>query len=211
MENSLKIPDKCPLCGTKMKKPDYICSSCNKYLNEDAVIKDKGSKARCPDCKLIAKQTTDDVLKEKYKCRECGLSLVEMLNLTKERPAYVDLSAREKLSTLEEKLGSLSEEIDRILAQTKEEEKDKFTCPECKTKIEIDTKICPGCGIDIIELDELPEVIAAKGDFDKFECTECGNLVNLRDDKCPRCGTVYVDTDQELIFCPKCNNILDHD
>jgi hypothetical protein len=210
MESKIKVPKGCPLCGTKLKKPAYICRNCNMYLSDKKVTKAKGKKARCPDCKMVVKKATDEVLRKEFKCRECGLSLVEMLNLTSDKPAYVESKAKEKLSALENKLETLSDEIDKILAEAKEEAKKRFACPKCKTEIDIETQVCPGCGIDIIELDELPEEISVDRDTDKMECGRCGSFIKMSDDNCPDCG-IPLNEEEELVLCPNCDGFLTKD
>lgn len=202
-----KLPEECPLCGTKLRLPSFKCKSCNTYLPEDAVVTDSSGKSRCPECKLLVKNLSEEEIKKEYKCRECGFNIGEMENLEKETSTYI-LGPKEKLTALEKKLETLSVEIDKILEETKSDEIDLFTCPECKTRIEFDSKTCPGCGIDIIELEELPEVISPDGDSDKLECSQCGALLDSDAEKCNNCGITFVESEAELFVCPKCNGLL---
>ncbi len=72
----------CPLCGTRLKIPSFKCADCNKFIMKNKAVISKDQNARCNECNSVLIDANIDEIRKNYKCRECGLSIHEMENLS---------------------------------------------------------------------------------------------------------------------------------
>jgi uncharacterized OB-fold protein len=158
--------EKCPLCGTKFKLPSYKCKNCDRYYTEDRVIKDKSGKARCPSCKMRVSGLSAEDVKKHLKCRECGFRFKEVKGLKEFLKDVPTLPQKEELQILESELETLSDEIGKILGDEEEQKVEEisegFKCPKCGREVAEEEEICSGCGLDFLELEEIPDNVKAE-------------------------------------------------
>ncbi|ODS37678.1 MAG: hypothetical protein A7315_03895 [Candidatus Altiarchaeales archaeon WOR_SM1_79] len=209
-----KTTTKCPLCETKIKLPSYKCKNCNNYYTDNEVTKDKGDNARCPKCKFRVKRISFEDLKRDLKCKECGFNFAEIKSLKDIIESDSVTSKEGEKKIFENELEALSQELDKILGESEEEveEVEKvevFECPDCGSEVGGEAKFCSNCGLNFLEIEELPETLKEEEIEEKLECPECGAKIDADADKCTICGKNFSEEEDELFACPNCDAVVD--
>lgn len=172
----------CPGCSLRVTGLERECPRCKRRFGEEAELE-------CPFCGTLVSPRLDA-------CPSCGIDYNEFVDHAEEQLWQKALDKIveeiEELKTEDQARPAVAtpRQPSPAVAPAAEPGDDEAVCPVCHRVVSLSDPVCPGCGSEFEDEEELY-------DESNAVCPMCGATVSYEAAMCPSCGAEFEDEGEE--------------